>query len=391
MSISRENFFRAEKNYIDLQLQQGVPLIDADWNENTEILRNEIYAGIGAGFSDGVQTGSDSLLVSAVIIDPATNVQAGNDFSIQAGTALIRGRPCTLQRNITYSAQLWIDPIIADRHGVAPIEPIETPTEDLTLLAYLDVWEREVNIDDLDQDDPERQILENRDIGLGIVTAVRLKREIAVRVIRVEPETPELPEAPDGHAYMPLALLNRIANNSRIAPRGRDDVRPMLWAPRGKRNISFSPVIQPISNESQWALTREPVQDGFVGLAANCFRFAVGFLPTSLPPGARLLTFNIWGRAGSEEDEDRLTIEFYRFPNETSISLVRPGLSITSSQHSLIDKEEIVTDDFNADFPVSSQFRRNIVDNENYFYGIYLTAMAASLISIYGISISYEY
>ena len=49
------NTFNPNKNYVGVRLQQGVPLVDADWNELDDVIRNEIYSGLGQAFPDGVR------------------------------------------------------------------------------------------------------------------------------------------------------------------------------------------------------------------------------------------------------------------------------------------------------------------------------------------------
>ena len=55
------NTFDPNKNYVGVRLQQGVPLLDADWNEMDDAIRNEIYSGFGQAFPDGMAPGSTTL------------------------------------------------------------------------------------------------------------------------------------------------------------------------------------------------------------------------------------------------------------------------------------------------------------------------------------------
>ena len=51
-NVSR-NTYDPTKNYASVRLQQGVPLVDADWNEVDDIRRNEVYTGLGLALPNG--------------------------------------------------------------------------------------------------------------------------------------------------------------------------------------------------------------------------------------------------------------------------------------------------------------------------------------------------
>ena len=69
MSYSRNTFdkdtFNKLKNYVSVRLQQGVPLVDADWNEKDDIRRFEIEAFLKWFIGDGVPKGSDAFLIES--------------------------------------------------------------------------------------------------------------------------------------------------------------------------------------------------------------------------------------------------------------------------------------------------------------------------------------
>ena len=164
------NTFDPLKNYVAVRLQQGVPVLDADWNELNDVTRQELYDAFSLTFTDGIRPHR---------LDLEVRVRQGpNDFSILAGAALIRGRPVRVRNNLRYTTQLWTDPKRAARDGVAVIPPLTTPTgpdgaPPRTDIVYLDVWEREVGSDeDANFINP----------AIGVETCVRLKREAAVRV-----------------------------------------------------------------------------------------------------------------------------------------------------------------------------------------------------------------
>lgn len=406
MSFSRQNFFsRIEESTVTLLMQQGVPFLDADWNENDEVRRHELYDGLSLCFSDGVEPGSNSFRVEASSRD--------NDFSVQLGRALINGRPYHFQRPfrnmIRYSTQPWTDPEIAQRDGVELIEPLQTPTEDHTLFAYLDVFNRVVTIDEFEPDAPERQILENRDIGLNIETCIRVKREAAVRVIRLaeipeEGEIPEVPEPDEGHFHMPLALLHRLANDPRIAPgeRGIEDIRPALYARQGIQSIFFLPNFLPSSSGEQppWELVGPT--DSNHNLAAvrpSDQNQATGILPLNLPDNARLSQLNIMVNSFRSEFMNSVSFQIIRFlhqdQNGTAGTIDQSNILVEGGfvfGNRLPETSQALT--IPLEIPIPQDNNRNIVKNSRYFYSLFATSastgpLGSPRLSIFGISINY--
>lgn len=47
------------KHYVGVRLQQGVPLLDADWNELEDLRRHELASLVRRFFGDGVPAGND--------------------------------------------------------------------------------------------------------------------------------------------------------------------------------------------------------------------------------------------------------------------------------------------------------------------------------------------
>src|SRR2546430_755357 len=182
------NTFDPVKNYVGVRLQQGVPLVDADWNELNDVARQELYEGLDLTFATGINPGTDQLAVAPVL--PA----APNDLLLREGRGLVDGRPVRVRAPVQYSTQPWTNPVQAAQDGVTVILPPTTPTPDRIDIAYLDVWKREVR-------SAEDTTLINPTIG--VETCVRLKREAA---LRVEEGTTLLPSAAAGHIFMPLAL-----------------------------------------------------------------------------------------------------------------------------------------------------------------------------------------
>ena len=80
-NFSRDSFDPA-KAYIGVRLQQGVPVLDADWNELNDVIRQELYDTFSLTFTDGIQPGGFDL---EVLGRPEPN-----DFHILAGAALCK-------------------------------------------------------------------------------------------------------------------------------------------------------------------------------------------------------------------------------------------------------------------------------------------------------------
>ncbi|MBP1468721.1 tail fiber domain-containing protein [Candidatus Chloroploca sp. M-50] len=72
------NTFDALKHYVGVRLQQGVPLVDADWNELEDIRRFELQAFLKWFVGDGVPAGNDGFRIestgdSLILTLPAAN------------------------------------------------------------------------------------------------------------------------------------------------------------------------------------------------------------------------------------------------------------------------------------------------------------------------------
>src|SRR2546425_3823041 len=90
--------FDAAKRYIGIRLQQGVPLLDRDWNELEDIRRHyewmlrENYVGEGTPDADGF----------AVV---APHVRAERDFVIRAGRYSVGGYDVWNEKDVFFSSQ----------------------------------------------------------------------------------------------------------------------------------------------------------------------------------------------------------------------------------------------------------------------------------------------
>ncbi len=203
-NYSRETFNKL-KHYVSVRLQQGVPLVDADWNEMEDIRRFELRAFLKWFVGDGVPYGNGGFEIVA-----NANPTGIVDFTIMAGKqqgagyCLVDGMDALINSNISFTKQqLYGNPKLANDWKVDNVPEIRV-LKDRIDLVYLDVWEREVNASEDDK-------LINQ--AIGIETAVRLKREWVVRVLEdcKEKEVPaerlKTGQPKLGHAYYPLAQL----------------------------------------------------------------------------------------------------------------------------------------------------------------------------------------
>jgi 6-pyruvoyl-tetrahydropterin synthase len=201
------------KHYVGVRLQQGVPLVDADWNEQEDIRRYELQAFLKWFVGNGVPEGNDGFCILPVTDGTANDfiIKGGDDKG--AGRCLVEGWDVINERDRRYTKQplYKYKKYLTDEWDVDSLNKLEPPKKENTTrtdTVYLDVWEREVNAFE-DKD------LFNRDIGVGVETCVRLKREWVVRVAQGTRET-KLDAPPTGHVYYPLATLERGANEAAI-------------------------------------------------------------------------------------------------------------------------------------------------------------------------------
>lgn len=208
-NFSRDTYDRI-KHYVGVRLQQGVPLVDADWNEQEDIKKFELQAFLKWYVGSGVPRGNDGFRIRRAFGTTNDFIISGGDGTPSgAGHCLVEGWDVMNESDILYSSQ-------------DSVPALTTPTTDRTDTVYLDVWEREVDsAEDTDLVNP----------AIGLETCVRLKREWRVRVAEGANAPPA---APAGHAFYVLATLNRPASvdtitNSHITDRRRTGLTIANW------------------------------------------------------------------------------------------------------------------------------------------------------------------
>ena len=184
--------FDPRKQYIGVRLQQGVPLLDRDWNELEDVRRyfermlRRHYIGQGAPDDEGFRIYAPSF-------------RAPNDFMIGAGRCMVNGYDVYNEKPILYSEQ-------PDKPEQPTLPP---PDEKHEFVVYLQTNVERVT----DKDDPD--LCNSQDINLE--TCVRDKLTWAVRVARY-------PEQPPAGAHA-LAEIHRPAGAKYITDEMIEDVR----------------------------------------------------------------------------------------------------------------------------------------------------------------------
>lgn len=163
--------FDPKRDYAAVQLQQGRPLTDADWNEQAALLARRIQAGT-------LDT------VGRAVVPRA--LPDGFRITLNAGELMIgRGRMYVdglLVENHGSGASVW-DTALAETYGSAPTPytsqpylPAATPLPSSgAWVAYLDVWQRELT------HLQERSLVEK---ALGVDTTTRLQTVWQVKLHR---------------------------------------------------------------------------------------------------------------------------------------------------------------------------------------------------------------
>ena len=87
------NTFDPLKDYVGVRLQQGVPVLDADWNELNDVTRQELYDTFSLTFTDGVQPEA-LILKSAFVRSGMISVSGRSGAGFRDGC---------LRKNLRYS------------------------------------------------------------------------------------------------------------------------------------------------------------------------------------------------------------------------------------------------------------------------------------------------
>jgi hypothetical protein len=224
MGVISTTTFDPLRKYVNVRLQQGVPLVDADWNELDDIRKFEVRAFLKWFVGDGIPGNSDSFLIEGTGDNNSFLIHSGVDKTTvpagisnqerglrYAGNCLVDGMDVIITDDIKFTDQL-LHPnknpnakLLASSSGGGAIKAITTTAADSTIVAYLDVWEWLVTI----ADDPTLVLQ-----GIGTESCARIKREWVVRVDNKLPApTDPAPLYVPGHSYYGLAKITRRAND----------------------------------------------------------------------------------------------------------------------------------------------------------------------------------
>jgi hypothetical protein len=183
------------RHYVAVRLQQGVPLMDSDWNELEDLRRLELQALVKLYIGTGVPAGNDGFRISSS--------GDANNFSIHDGVILAGGLLAINLGLTTYLAQ-------PEQTG---LPALTTPggIVDRTDLVYLEVWHDEIAA--AGGPDADGRLM---NAVVGVETAVRIRRRWQVRVAEGATTLGGIVPAA-GHVLLPLALLRRRAGVTAIS------------------------------------------------------------------------------------------------------------------------------------------------------------------------------
>ncbi|MBU1664350.1 MAG: hypothetical protein KKG92_02990, partial [Gammaproteobacteria bacterium] len=122
--ISRDSF-RPEQRYSGVYLQQGRMILDADWNELSDIEKARLVDAL----RDAIAGGAPRVGGLRVFADPAGSM----NIRIQPGALYVEGVPARLNAGA---------PLLVDAQ---PEYPIKADYSGQNLKLYADVWERSVS------------------------------------------------------------------------------------------------------------------------------------------------------------------------------------------------------------------------------------------------------
>ncbi|HZM76628.1 MAG TPA: IPT/TIG domain-containing protein [Candidatus Limnocylindrales bacterium] len=227
MAVITTSTFDPLKARVNVRLQQGVPIVDADWNEGDDIRKFELRAYLKWFVGEGIPDGS-----AAFRIDPITPTPAVDDCIIRAGVATPPGELTNYDKGLRFAGRAIVDGLdviipadirykaqplfTAAAFGVPQIAPL--PTAAGPIAVYLDVWERLIT----SQDDPSLVLP-----GIGTESCARMKREWCVRsrTGNVAPLPGDPTDFIAGHSYYLLAVITRRISGGNPAPIILSDVQ----------------------------------------------------------------------------------------------------------------------------------------------------------------------
>jgi hypothetical protein len=172
--------FRPRKRYTSVRVQQGRVQLDADWNEQADILRDMIATQARDLMGSGAAADEDAGFALGVAMrQGAPGAAELPDLTVGAGWYYVDGLRCDNVSQLWYSEQPGSD------HAL-----LAAADESSRLLAYLDVWERHITAIEA----PE---LREPALG-GPDTTARTTTAWQIRLLSLPAEAADKPEQPAG-------------------------------------------------------------------------------------------------------------------------------------------------------------------------------------------------
>jgi hypothetical protein len=224
MAIISASTFNPLQCYVNVRMQQGVPIVDADLNELDDVRKFELRAYLKWFVGDGIPDGNDGFRIvgaglandftisSGLTTPPAAGAAPIDTALHHVGRIIIDGLDVMIAADMQFSAQQLHEnqpgaAALATRLGVPRITALSAPAANGVVTVYLDVWERLVTPD------------ENPHLiapGLGVESCARIKREWVVRVRAGGLPAPGAPDYLADHLYTALAQLTRRNGDAKV-------------------------------------------------------------------------------------------------------------------------------------------------------------------------------
>src|SRR4051794_8895608 len=137
MAVITSSTFDPLKARCSVRLQQGVPIVDADWNEMDDIRKFELRAFLKWFVGDGVPAGLNSFAITStgkaddfqiargnlVLLPPGTSNQ---DIALTVGRMLVDGLDILIRADTSFQAQPEFNK--PGPSGEPPIQPVPAAT-----------------------------------------------------------------------------------------------------------------------------------------------------------------------------------------------------------------------------------------------------------------------
>ena len=346
MAVITPDTFDPLRDYVGVRLQQGVPIVDADWNELEDARRFDERVLKKWFIGDGVPAGNNGFSIQALTPGGANDftISAGGqvgkppDALEDAGRCLADGREAMIVANITFTGQPLHESNgtaaqqLAGQLGVPVIAALQAPSADGTVIAYLDVWDRLVT----PTEDPSLVLP-----GLGTESCARKKREWVVRVDTAVPQ-PGGATFLTGHSYLALANIARHNGVAAVLQTDITDVRrtglslfdvlrrvaaiePLLGI-SAPVTVGFAPRMLPATpgdiGTDAWAVVWGDASNGTYATIDGGLQKASGVLPISLPEGVKLRNLTVLGDAPNAGSMTTILIQELRTSPYTQTPLV---------------------------------------------------------------------